>query len=317
MIGGLCQPRRVLRPRQAAPLLLCAILGFGLGGCGRDPLGAEVDLYHGLQGGAIAQQRPPPPGLDDPYPKLGTIPPRPAAPDVAAQQSIADRLAAERDTATRLATASPLVVVAGPSPAAKADATKPGAAPAKADEHSGDENRVVIDAAPSPPASPVAAGAAPASVGAPSVGIASLPPLPAAITSGPVPNLAAAPPQLPIGLGVEVKPASEPVVPAASSPSPPPPAGAVTVPFTPGSAVLPPSATLNLRRFALAHKGVALTITGHGEAVLPGAEAQARALDLALRRAEAIAQSLSQAGVPAANLRLRAEAAGQGGAATL
>jgi outer membrane protein OmpA-like peptidoglycan-associated protein len=91
----------------------------------------------------------------------------------------------------------------------------------------------------------------------------------------------------------------------------------VSVVFTPGSATLPPSATLNLRRFALAHKGVPITITGHGEAVLHSPEAQSGALDLALRRAAAIAVPLAAAGVSAANLRLHAEAAGQGATASL
>ena len=96
-----------------------------------------------------------------------------------------------------------------------------------------------------------------------------------------------------------------------------PATNSVQVSFTPGSAELPPSAPLNLRRFALAHKGVPVTITAHGEAVLPGADSQSRALDLALRRAQAIAASLATAGIPAANLHLHAEAAGQGGSASL
>ncbi len=74
---------------------------------------------------------------------------------------------------------------------------------------------------------------------------------------------------------------------------------------------------LNLRRFALAHKGVAVTVTGHGDAVLPGADPQSRALDLALRRAQAIAASLAANGIPPVNLRLHAEAAGQGGSVSL
>ena len=75
-------------------------------------------------------------------------------------------------------------------------------------------------------------------------------------------------------------------------PSPP----SVTVSASRRDPPLPPSATLNLRRFALAHKGVPVTVTGHGEAVLPGADSQSRALDLALRRAQAIAASLGDVG---------------------
>ena len=90
----------------------------------------------------------------------------------------------------------------------------------------------------------------------------------------------------------------------------------MTVVFTPGSAVLPPSAPLNLRRFALAHKGAAVTITGKGEAVLPNPDAQARALDLgAAPGAGDRRRRSATAGVSAANLHLRAQAAGQGGPA--
>ncbi|MEJ1977179.1 MAG: hypothetical protein WDN49_14785 [Acetobacteraceae bacterium] len=58
-------------------------------------------------------------------------------------------------------------------------------------------------------------------------------------------------------------------------------------------------------------------MTGRGEAISPSAEAQSQALDLALKRAQAIATSLTQAGAPAASLHLRAEAAGDGGTASL
>jgi hypothetical protein len=91
----------------------------------------------------------------------------------------------------------------------------------------------------------------------------------------------------------------------------------VRIAFTPGSTTLPPSATLNLRRLALAHKGGTFNVTGEGEAVLPSLDAQARALDLALKRAQSIAASLAAAGVPVSNLHLHAQAAGQGGSASL
>ncbi len=148
-------------------------------------------------------------------------------------------------------------------------------------------------------------------------GLAAVPAVPAAVVSGPLPSLAAAPPAVPGNVGIGI-PAPPPAAPAPAAAAPPASAAnTVVVVFTPGSATLPPSATLNLRRFALAHKGVGLSVTGHGGDVLPGADAQARALDLAIRRAQAIADSLGTAGVPAANLHLRAEAAGMGGAASL
>jgi outer membrane protein OmpA-like peptidoglycan-associated protein len=292
-----------------------AALLAGLAGCGSGHiLQPGIDMYHGLQGGAIAEQRPPPPGVDDPYPSLGSVPVRPTAPDVPAQQRIADRLATQRDDADAQAAKSPIVV----TPPQPATPPKP---PAPPDPNA---NRVVVDAAPTPPPAP----APPAPVASTSVtppdsipsvpDIGAVPALPAAVASGPIPTLAGAPPASPVGLGIDI-PATQiaavsavPVAPAAAAP-----ANMVLVVFTPGSATLPPSATLNLRRFALAHRGVGVTITGHGGDVLPGPDSQARALDLGLRRAQAIAASLGSDGIPAANLHLRGEAAGQGGSASL
>ncbi len=325
-----------------------------LGGChGGGTIGAGEDMYHGLQGGAIAQQRPPPPGVNDPFPNMGTIPARPAAPNIVEEQRIADQLATQRDQAEATAAANPLTPRAPPPALPKPAAPDPNA------------NHVVVDAAPAPPpvkpappaapvAAPQAVAAAPAS---PIPTLASVPAVVAPVISGPLPSLAAAPPLPPSGFGLAASTAAPvasqatastaPVPVAAPAPVPAAPAkslldtllsptvfpkpkgdslftpvpvavtAAVAVIFTPGSAELPPSATLTLRRFALAHKGVPVTVTGHGEVVLPGADSQSRALDLALRRAQAIAASLSTAGIPPTNLRLHAVAAGHGGTASL
>ena len=333
----------------------------GLGGCqGGGTIGAGEDLFHGLEGGAIAAQRPPPPGVKDPYPSLHSIPDRPAPPDILAEQTLSDQLAAQRDQAEAQAAANPLTPRAPPPALPKATPPDPNA------------NRVLVDAAPTPPAPPAKpapaapAAAAPAASAPLSPGaipsLASVPAVVAPVVSGPLPTLAAAPPPGPVGLGIlpatlvptgppgpsAPAPAASPVA-AAPAPAPAPPAPAkplldtlfsnavvpitpgdtiyhppaipvaatVQVSFTPGSAQLPPSASLNLRRFALAHKGVPVSITGHGEAAQPGVDAQGRALDLALRRAQAIAASLATDGIPPVNLHLRAEAAGQGGSVGL
>ena len=351
-MGGLLQAAR------AAGLF--ALLA-GLAGCkGGGPVGAGVDLFHDLQGGVIAQQRPPPPGVNDPFPSIGSIPARPAAPDIVAQQHIADQLAAQRDQAEQAAAANPLTPRA-PPPALP----KPAAAPDP------NANRVVVDAAPTPVAAKAAPPSAPAAPkpGSDIPGLAAVPAVGAAVVSGPLPSLADAPPPAPVGLGAlptlpgappvdavklaalpklaaAAAPAGSPAAPAtaaaAAAPTksfldtvlsptavpgpigdtiykPPaiPVAGSVAIAFTPGSAVLPPSAPLDLRRFALAHRGVPVTVTGHGDEVLSGPDSQSRALDLALRRAQAIAAALGTAGIPAANLRLHAEAAGHGGSVTL
>lgn len=317
MVDAFLIPRRGDRLRQAAVALAAVAASAGLGGC--DPGNAvtsTVDFYHSLQGGVIADERPPPPGVDDPYPKVASIPPRPAAPDITAQERLSDQLAAQRDAASRLAAQNPVTALPAPKPATPA--AKPPAAATPADAPP--SNRVVVDAAPAPAATTTAAKPAAAGAQGPSVpplpDISSLTAIPATVASGPLPNFAAAPPPAPGNVGLEI-----PVAPPAAANAPPPaasaPAGGVVIVFTPGSAMLPPSATLDLRRFALAHRGGNFNITGHGEVVLPTLESQSRALDLGLRRAQAIAGSLSAAGVPASNLHLHAEAAGQGGMITL
>ncbi len=62
------------------------VLSLFLGGCS-----GSLGLYHSIEGGAIAQNRQPPPGADQPYPNLADVPqaPPPAAPG--AQTAIAAR----------------------------------------------------------------------------------------------------------------------------------------------------------------------------------------------------------------------------------
>ncbi len=50
------------------------VLALVLGGCS-----GSVDLYHSFEGGAIAQDRQPPPGADEPYPNLANVPAMPPA----------------------------------------------------------------------------------------------------------------------------------------------------------------------------------------------------------------------------------------------
>src|SRR3954447_3392667 len=97
-----------------AVLLCCALL---LTGCetieeaydSKLTLEQPVDWWHQLQGGAIAEQRPPPPGVTDPYPNLGQVPPRPTPTDAPTRQALLVRLAAERDKTKQYAAQEPIV----------------------------------------------------------------------------------------------------------------------------------------------------------------------------------------------------------------
>jgi hypothetical protein len=278
--------------RQGAALVLA--LSLALAGCER-PLNGAIDLFHGLEGGPIADQRPPPPGVDDPYPNLGTTPPRPLAADAAAEQRIEDSLAAQRDAATAAAAADPLKPLPPVTPPPKPPADDPNA------------NKVVVDAAPSPPPAPAPKPAA--------TGIDAVPGIATPVESGPLPDLAAAPPPGPVGLGLTapLPPATPQIVVKPSAPLP----NGVAVAFTPGSSTLPPSANLRLRRYVLAHHGSQFTVTGRGDGGWRSPEAQTRAMELGLKRAAAIAVSLGGSGVPPGNIHIRADAVGTDSVATL
>jgi len=273
-----------------------------------------VNWWHDLQGGKIAEQRPPPPGVTDPYPNLGQVPPRPTLTDAATRRALAARLVAERDRTERAATQDPLVL---PAPAGAAPAPANAAPRPPVPPPDPGASVAVMDAAtaPAPPAAPPPA-APPAVVpsGPPAIalppGVTPGPPTAPrpAVESGPVPDLPAAAPPLPRLGGMPA------TVDAPAVPRVPPP---VAVAFRPGSAALPASADAALRGLAGRRAGAAIAVSAGGDAAGPGAEAQARALPLALRRTRAIQDVLIAAGVPAGSLHAEAAALGRGGAARL
>ena len=285
--------------RQGAALAV--LLPLVLAGCGDQPLNGAIDLFHGLEGGPIADQRPPPPGADAPYPNIGTTPARPLAADAAAQQRIEDSLAAQRDAATAAAAKDPLK----PLP--------PAPAPPKPAAPDPDENKVVVDAAPSPP--PPKPTPVPPTGTSTGTGIDAVPGIVAPVASGPLPDLAPGPPPGPVGFGIDVK--LPPPSPAIVAKPPDALPNGVAIAFTSGSSTLPPSANLRLRRYAIAHRGAQFTVTGRGDGGGKDADAQSRAVALGLKRAAAIAASLGGSGVATGNIHIRADAAGTASAATL
>src|ERR1700722_2341013 len=103
-----------LRFRSAQAVL--AALGLLLSGCSSFPSSMNpVTWWHDLQGGKIAEQRPPPPGADQPYPNLATVPPKPAEPDRAALANIANGLIADRTNTQRADAAAPIADPSSPS----------------------------------------------------------------------------------------------------------------------------------------------------------------------------------------------------------
>ncbi len=142
--------------------VVLVVLAAGvLGGCGnqRVALDAPVQWWHDLEGGTIAQQRPPPPGIGQPYPKIGTVPARPVLPDIASRTGETDRLAAQREQVERGLTRTPLPPPGSATAQALAsEGVAPGGGPA--------------GAAPAGPAGPLPAGKAAAGVAAPAAQVA-------------------------------------------------------------------------------------------------------------------------------------------------
>ena len=295
-------------PRIAllAGLLATACSGVERMNDSRLTLDTPIEWWHDLQGGKIAEVRPPPPGVDDPYPNLSQVPPRPVPTDPATRRALAARLVAERDRTRREAAQDPLVLPAPAAPAAPPTvATRP-AAPAPDPGAS----VAVLEAASAPPAAVPPAAALPAST----------PPAPPAAAapgaqqgrpaaeSGPIPDLPNDAPPLPRLGGIPALANAPPV------PRLPP---GVSVAFRPGSAALPAGADAALRELAGRRAGAPVGVAAGGDAAGPDAAAQARALPLAWRRAQIMQEVLVAAGVPAGSLRVNAAALGRGGEAHL
>ena len=283
-------------------------------------LDTPIDWWHDLQGGKIAEVRPPPPGVDEPYPNLSQVPPRPTPTDSATRRALAARLVAERDRTRREATQDPLVL---PAPVGAAPAAVPAPAATRPAVPPPDPGAsvAVLEAATAPPPAEAAAAPAPAAPPASPAPVAVSPPVPPAATalgersqrepalaSGPIPDLPSEAPPLPRLRGI---PAS-----VSAPPMPRLPPG-VSVAFRPGSAALPAGADAALRELAGRRAGAAIAVEAGGDAAGLDAGAQARALPLAWRRARTMGEALVAAGVPADALRVDAAALGRGGTAHL
>jgi outer membrane protein OmpA-like peptidoglycan-associated protein len=241
------------RPMRAAPAALALLVA----GCSSFPSSMNpVSWWHDLQGGKIAEDRPPPPGADQPYPNLSTVPPKPAPPDRAAMANLSAGLIADRTNAQRMAAAAP---IADPSsPNASPDlfgkgsipppppAPPPGTATASA-------SLPAKEAPPAPPAPPypspgqatAAPGAVPAPAKAPVGAVQSSPLAPPGAAAQPT-SEAGAPPPLPttpppaanLGAARAIPPAPPPVV-TAAPPAAPPVAAAVPPPASPPPVAAP------------------------------------------------------------------------------
>lgn len=316
-------------PRVTLVIATCLLAGCST-------LGAmnPVTWWHKEQGGKIAEDRPPPPGTDDPYPNMSTVPAKPTPPDPAAMKTLTDSLVADRTNAQHAAQAAPLadpsspvaspslfgVGTAPPPPSATtASSTAPGTGP-----NTASASLSAVTAPPAPavvPQPPVpvprkAVESAPLETPrATTPTAATLPqagPAPAVATASAQPALPTEPPPRPAAAG---QPSPPPVVPA---PMPSPQTGvAASVVFVEGSSSLSEPATDEVKAFAAKRGNGVIVVTGFGDAAASDAAAQSAALTLGLSRAQVVSDTLKAAGVPPAAVRVNAEASGRGAALRL
>ena len=299
---------------RCAPLVPPA-LALLLAGCSTLEALNPVNIYHRLEGGRIAEERPPPPGSDATAPNLSTVPARPVPPDREAMKRLTQGLVADRENARYSNAGAPLPDPSSPSasPSLFGAGTLP--PPVKPPpETAASASMPAASAPPAPPARPDQPATPPSP--APRKPVESTPldapaPPQAAATPADVPALPTEPPPRPA-----VAPVAAPSPPAVVTPlaAAPPPAGSSGDPvsFDPGSSSLSPAETDALKKFAMQRKGALIAVTGYGDAVASDPASQATALGLAMARARAVSDALKAAGVPAAAIQIGGEAAGRG-----
>ncbi len=333
MFVGMLRKRGLVRRQAAARRCLPLLVALATPGCEsieqfystKLPVGVPIDWWHDLQGGAIAQQRPPPPGADSPYPNLAQVPPAPTPTSAAARRDLAERLVSARDRTVRDAAQDPIATPQ--QAAARLRASLPGADPDASDSKA----RIEAASTPSAPA-PSAPSSAATRPGAASPSLSRMersPPAPvlegvgsaassatAPATSDPgpsepapgaLPPLPSGPPPLPTIPGVAI----------AAIPDAPPPRPQVDVSFLPASDVMRPASEAGLRDLAARRGGGPVALLGGGDATSSSPQAQQVALPLAWRRAQAMADILEAEGVPASAVRIDAAALARGGIARL
>jgi outer membrane protein OmpA-like peptidoglycan-associated protein len=315
------QPSCAKKPGQAGirGSAMLVMAGWLLAGCSTLSSMNPVNWWHREQGGKIAEQRPAPPGADQPYPNIATVPAKPEPPDKDALKKLTDSLVADRTNAQHAAQSAPL-----------ADPSSPSASP----------HLFGVGTAPPPPPAftppPATAGSGPSSAGTPAAS-ASMPAVtapPAPVTppsaaprkavqsspldapsapkaqtadAGPAPVLPSGAPPRPAAAGA---PPSAPVVPA---PMPSPATGpSATIVFLERASNLSQPATDEVKAFAAKRGNGTIVVTGYGDSTSSDPDAQSAALTLGLSRAQSIVDALKAAGVPGTAVRVSAEASGRG-----
>jgi hypothetical protein len=317
-----------------------------LAGCSTISSINPVNWWHRQEGGKIAEQRPAPPGADQPYPNIATVPAKPAPPDQDALNKLTASLVADRTNAQHAAQSAPLADPSSPtaSPGLFGVGTAPPPPPnvgLKAGASGGGAAGTPVASASMPavsaPASPPSPAPrkpvqsepleAPAGGSAASSGAASEPVAPGAApvadagsaASGPLPALPAGPPPRPSGAGAsQVMPVALTPMPGPSGgssvgPSGGPPGGpTATIVFLERESNLSQPASAEIKAFAVKRGNGTISVTGYGDSTSSDPDSQSAALTLGLSRAQSIVDALKADGVPGTAIRVSAEASGRG-----
>jgi outer membrane protein OmpA-like peptidoglycan-associated protein len=328
------QPKGAAKPVQAGHLygLRTGISVVGaclLAGCSSTSSMNPVNWWHRQEGGKIAEERPPPPGANQPYPAVGTVPAKPSPPDAEALKKLTDSLIADRTNAQHAAQEAPLADPSSPAaspalfgvgtapPPPPASAAAPPPAPAAAPQAApaapapppvASASLAAASAPPAPPAPPAAAPAPAPRKPVQSAALEAPPAQAAAQAAGPPPELPAAPPPRapdapPAPVAAAVPPPMPPTTPGISSAS---------IVFVEGSTALSAPAADEVKSFAAGRGKGVIVVTGYGDSESSDPSAQSAALGIGLARANAIADALKTDGVPADAVRVNAEASGRG-----
>lgn len=185
--------------RRLAGALLAGTACLGLAGCAVPRALNPAEIWREVSGANDAA-RPTPPGLDQPFPSLGTVPPRPDRPSPEAREAISAGLAADRSRSR-----DPLVLRSVPGSGGGAVPTGPGLSggPPPRPSLAGAPN-VPWAGTPTPPSTARGGGTPAGSTAAPTAArpptarpVTPVPEMPDAPPAPPAPDLLGGPPPLP------------------------------------------------------------------------------------------------------------------------
>lgn len=302
--------------------MLLALLATGMAGCAhhQDTIDTVTDWYHNYQGGVIGQQRPPPPGAHQPYPKIGLGPhgaPELPSPDLRAditadleaQHELSQRQDAIMGTMPSLADVPPV--------------------PARTGKGTQSASLRAADGAPPPAGASAGATSGSARTAPPGMthqatpvrdsrGQLVMPEVTTTVPDNPeampanLPQMADGPPPLPAIAGIDVPDNAKrdgmdlPSYNLAS------PDDGEDVRFLPGSDQIEPGEEDVVTSIINDRGNRFVIVNGYGNAATATAEGQAAALNLAILRTRTLTRLLVARGVPATRIAVHAHAFGNG-----